>query len=94
MLVLVLEKSKMNIKEYFQKTNEESEMDKLEFLTKIIRGAARALAELHKNEYIHLNVKAESFVYIEEPDMNQNEKELFCKLTGLEKIVNLKLPNV
>uniref|UniRef100_A0A1I8BP08 RING-type domain-containing protein n=1 Tax=Meloidogyne hapla TaxID=6305 RepID=A0A1I8BP08_MELHA len=87
--VLVLERAKMNIKKYFQENvnKKESEIDKFEFLTKIIKGAAEALAELHEYGYVHLNVKPENFVYTEIPkDENKIEN---CKLTGLDKAVTL-----
>ncbi|KAL7071266.1 hypothetical protein ACQ4LE_009033 [Meloidogyne hapla] len=78
--VMVLEKAKSNIRDCYEKIQEDSELD---ILIKIVKGAARALAQLHEYEFVHLNVKTESFVYTEIPE-NENEVEN-CKLTGLEK---------
>uniref|UniRef100_A0A1I8BPV1 RING-type E3 ubiquitin transferase n=1 Tax=Meloidogyne hapla TaxID=6305 RepID=A0A1I8BPV1_MELHA len=78
----------MNIQEYYETIQEDSE---LVFLTKIIRGAAIALVKLHNLGYIHLNVKAENFVYTEIAK-NENEMEN-CKLTGLDKIFNQNDPD-
>uniref|UniRef100_A0A1I8BP19 Protein kinase domain-containing protein n=1 Tax=Meloidogyne hapla TaxID=6305 RepID=A0A1I8BP19_MELHA len=77
---MVLEKAKSNIRDCYEKIQEDSELD---ILIKIVKGAARALAQLHEYEFVHLNVKTESFVYTEIPE-NENEVEN-CKLTGLEK---------
>uniref|UniRef100_A0A1I8BP03 RING-type domain-containing protein n=1 Tax=Meloidogyne hapla TaxID=6305 RepID=A0A1I8BP03_MELHA len=75
----------MNIKRYYGENVRDD--TNLEFLTKIVKGAARALAQLNEYGIVHLNVIAESFAYTKIPEY-ENEIEN-CKLTGLDKAVKL-----